>query len=199
MQHAAELPQRMVHRHVILFLAAEDLRDAQDDVVRRVLALHLHLPCAVEVDIHERVGDIARLRERHDREIQPMVDLRRVDAVADGLALVTDSRAVRHPDGVHLLVDGPEGVPQELLLRLPHHLTVNLVDKDVLRVLNGLAILRKDQVKDCIRHRHIAVDVRHPIVLHRDHLLPITSCSAIRAKQSAFIFLFYLNIIHLIL
>ena len=45
------------------------------------------------------------------------------------------------------------------------------------------------------RHRNIAVDVRHPILLHRDHLLPITTCSAHSTKQAVLFFSFHSNTI----
>ena len=170
MQHAAELPQRMVHRRLIVDLAVENLRDAQDDVVRRVRALHLQLPRAVEVDIHECVGDIARLLERHDCEVQPVVDLWRIDAVADGPTRLISLRAVRHPDGVCILIRFQEALPQKFFLRHSRHLAVDLVDKDVLRIPDGLAILGENQSVNDIRHRDVVIDVRHPKILHRDHL-----------------------------
>lgn len=168
----------MVHRRLIVVLAVEDLRDAQDHIIRRVLALHLELLRTVEVDIRERIGDIARDLERHDREVEPVPDLRRIDAVMKGLPLLVGLRAVRHPDRISIRIDREERLPQKLFLFHPRHLAVDLVDKDVLRVPDRPAVLRKEQLIDGISHRDIAVDVRRPIFIHTTppHPGPITHC-----------------------
>lgn len=113
----------------------------------------------------------------------------------DDLTIQASLRAVRHPDRISTFIAGQETLSQELLRPHTCHLTVDLVDIDILCILDCPAIFCKNQLVDCIRHRNIAVDVRHPILLHRDHPLPITTCSAHSTKQAVLFFSFHSNTI----